>query len=380
MGKKVFKTVLKVAAVAAIAYFAPVIAAPLLKTVGVSGALAGTIGSAAIGAGLGELSGVGWRQGLMAGGLAGAGKAGLFSSTAKGATAAGGAGSAAGTAGTAAAGTAGTAGTTAGLLPTGGVLPTGVAATGGTATLTAAAPQTLGGALSAAASNPVRALGQGVSNIAGGVSAGLNTLGGAVGLAPGALGSMAPQLLAAGLVGGGSSGALAAGQEAELVRAQQMNAALTQQRLDEARKLIGEAEYFDPEYMGRQAAEAAMIRGGIQETEGTRGLTGERRAAEQRRYRLGTARTAGTAYQQGRGTGAETRTRVRAAGISAMPTEFPITNSSSALAMREAASQSRAGREAGLAALFAQAMGQPAPSSMLRPSVDATITNRSDIF
>jgi hypothetical protein len=370
MGKKVFKTVLKVAAVAAIAYFAPVIAAPLLKTVGVSGALASTVGSAAVGAGLGELSGVGWRQGALAGGLAGAGKTGLFGGTAKGATAAGGAGGTAGTAGTAgttaagAGGFTGAGGALAGSVQGAGTMgAAGLKLAGLTPGVTAAAaPQTLGGALSAAASNPVSALGQGIGNIAGGVSAGLSALGTAAGLAPGALGQVAPQLLAASLVGGRAGRALAANQEAELQRAQQYNAALTQQRLDQANRLIGEADYFDPEYMGRQAAEAAMIRGGIQETEGTRGLTGERRAAEQRRYRLGTARTAGAAYQQGYGTGAEMRTRTRLAGIQSMPSEFPTTNAQSALLAREVASQGRANRVRNLNILFDEALGRTGPS------------------
>jgi hypothetical protein len=191
--------------------------------------------------------------------------------------------------------------------------------------------------------------------------------------------TVAPQVLAAGLAGSPGAG-LARAQEAELQRAQQFNAALTQQRLDQANRLIEEAGYFDPEYMGRQAAEAAMIRGGIQETEGTRGLTGERRAAEQRRYRLGTARTAGTAYQQGFGTGVQARTGTRAAGIQALPSEFPLTNVASSVVAREAADRRRAEREAGLAEMFARVTGQAGPSGRLTPSVNALMENRTDIF
>lgn len=370
MGKKVFKTILKVAAVAAISYFAPVVGAKLAVTIGAKGALAATVASAAVGAAAGEATGIGWQQGLMAGGFAGAGQSGLFG----GAPASGAAGA------TTAAPAQGATGVTTGALPSGGVIPTGAAATGGTATLAGGAPQTVGGALSGAASNPLQAAGTGLRNLTGGVGAGLNALGSAVGLAPGAVGAVAPQLLASQLAGNPGA-ALARAQEAELQRAQQYNAALTQQRLDEAKKLIGEAEYFDPEYMGRQAAEAAMIRGGIQEVEGTRGLTGERRAAEQRRYRLGTARTAGTAYQQGFGTGAEMRTRTRAAGISAMPTEFPTTNASSALAVREAASGRQRGRTRSLNILLDQVLGRPGgPSAGLIPSVDTAMDANADIF
>jgi hypothetical protein len=132
--------------------------------------------------------------------------------------------------------------------------------------------------------------------------------------------------------------------------------------MDQANKLIEEAGYYDPEYMARQAAEAAMIRGGIQETEGTRGLTGERLAAERRRYRLGTARTAGAAYQQGYGTGVGARLQARQAGIQSLPSQYPTTSAESSTALRDrlAADEARRTEEAGLAALFGQALGRPA--------------------
>lgn len=386
MGKKVFKTILKVAAVAAISYFAPVVGAKLATTIGVKGALASTVASAAVGAAAGEATGIGWKQGLMAGGFAGAGQSGLFG----GAPASGAAGAATTAPAQGAAGTAGTAGTAAtgvggataaGVQGAGVMGATGLKMAGITPGVTAAAaPQTLGSALSAAASNPLQAVGTGLRNLTGGVGAGLNALGSAVGLAPGAVGAVAPQLLASQLAGNPGA-ALARAQEAELQRAQQYNAALTQQRLDEAKKLIGEAEYFDPEYMGRQAAEAAMIRGGIQEVEGTRGLTGERRAAEQRRYRLGTARTAGTAYQQGFGTGADMRTQTRAAGISAMPTQYPTTSPEAALLAQETASRRQRGRTRSLNVLLDQVLGRPGgPSAGLVPSVDTAMDANADIF
>jgi hypothetical protein len=143
-----------------------------------------------------------------------------------------------------------------------------------------------------------------------------------------------------------------------------MNAALTQQRLDEANKLIGEAAYYDPEYMGRQAAEAAMTRGGLQATEATRGLTGERLAAERRRFKLDTARTAGSAYQQGYGTGVGARTQVRQAGINALPTEYTLTNPSGAIAASNAARMGKAEEEAGLAALFGQVLNPGKTTSL----------------
>lgn len=355
---KVVKTVLKVAAGVAIAAFAPQLAGAMLKTVGVGGALASTVATAAVGAGLGQVSGLGWKTGAILGGLAGAGKAGLFGGGSQTATAAGGAGAPAATVAPA------TATTTA---PVGGVAgaaadTAGRVADAARAAGTAAAPQTLGSTLSGAASKVGNVLQQGVSNVRAGVGGALGAVGvgGGAAAGGGGLGTIAPTLLAAGLVSTPGS-AITGAQQAELARAQQMNAALTQQRLDQANKLIEEAGYYDPEYMARQAAEAAMIRGGIQETEGTRGLTGERLAAERRRYRLGTARTAGSAYQQGYGTGVGARVQVRQAGIQSMPSQYPATSAESSTALRDrlAAEEARRNEEMGLAALFGQALGRP---------------------
>lgn len=358
---KVVKTVLKVAAGVAIAAFAPQLAGAMLKTIGVGGALASTVATAAVGAGLGQVSGLGWKTGALLGGLAGAGKSGLFGGTSQTATAAGGAGAPA-------------AGVTTTAAP---IAPPPVdaalagspefAANAAQTASAAAAPQTLGTTLSGAASKVGNVLQQGVSNVRAGVGGALGAVGvgggaaTAAGGAAGGMGIVAPALLAAGLVRT-PGGAITGAQQAELARAQQMNAALTQQRMDQANKLIEEAGYYDPEYMARQAAEAAMIRGGIQETEGTRGLTGERLAAERRRYRLGTARTAGAAYQQGYGTGVGARLQARQAGIQSLPSQYPTTSAESSAALRDrlAADEARRTEEAGLAALFGQALGRPA--------------------
>lgn len=358
---KVVKTVLKVAAVAAIAYFAPPLAGAALGSVGVSSALATTALSSAIGAGVGELSGVGWQAGLLAGGLGGASSSGLFG----GAPAAAGAGAApttAGAAGVPAAGTAGAAlpGVEAYMATPGFTAAAGTEAAAAGVGGAAAAPQTIGQALSGAAARPTSVLTGGISNISKGLGGALGAVG-LGGVAGGLnLGAVAPGLAAAGLVSTPGA-ALTRAQQAELARAQGVNAAVTQQRIDEANKLIGEAAYLDPEYMARQAAEAAKIRGGIQEIEGTRGLTGERLAAERRRYRIATARTAGSAYQQGYGTGIESRVKTRFAGIQSLPVSYPTTTgeSSTALTNRYMADEARRSQEAGLAALFGQALNRP---------------------
>jgi len=358
---KVVKTVLKVAAVAAIAYFAPPLAGAALGSVGVSSALATTALSSAIGAGMGELSGVGWKAGLLAGGLGGASSSGLF-----GGAPAAGAGAAPTTAGAAgvpaAAGTAGAAlpGVEAYMATPGFTAAAGAEAAAAGVGGAAAAPQTIGQALSGAAAKPTSVLTGGISNITKGLGGAVNAVG-LGGVAGGLnLGAVAPGLVAAGLTSTPGA-AITRAQQAELARAQGTNAALTQQRIDEANKLIGEAAYYDPEYMARQAAEAAKIRGGIQETEGTRGLTGERLAAERRRYRLGTARTAGSAYQQGYGTGVGARLQTRQAGIQSLPTSFPTTSAESSAALRDRymADEARRSQEAGLAALFGQALNRP---------------------
>jgi hypothetical protein len=217
---------------------------------------------------------------------------------------------------------------------------------------------TLGQALGAVKSNPASFISGGINNMTRGLGGALGSVG--VGGAAGGLnlGAIAPSLLAAGLVGN-PGGAMAKAQAAELARAQQVNAALTQQRLDAANQLRSEADYFDPEYMARQAAENAMIKGGIQTAEQTRGLTGERLAAERRRMRLGTARTAGTAYQQGYGTGVGARTQARQAGVAAMPTEYPMANPTYAMAADEYAQNAKSAQARELSKLFGKALNIP---------------------
>jgi hypothetical protein len=162
------------------------------------------------------------------------------------------------------------------------------------------------------------------------------------------------------LVGNPGAG-LARAQQEELMRAQQANASLTQARLDQVNKLAGEADYFDPDYMGRQAAEAAMIKGGIQATEATRGLTGERLAAERRRFSLGNARSSGTAYQQGALTGANARYTARTTALAGMPTSYPTTDSTSALNARTAAYNEKSATEKGLSELFGRILEPKKP-------------------
>jgi len=346
MGKTV-KTVMKIAAGAAIGVFAPMLAPALLGAVGTASAtaLATTVASAAIGAAAGEAIGIGWKAGMVSGGFGGAQSSGLFGGTAASATpgvdavvkspelAAAAAAEQGATAGVTAPTTTGFgAVATSPEIAAASAAERGVTAAPAAGVRTAAAPVTLGARLGAAATQV------GNAGLAG-------------------LKAVAPQLAASALVGSPGAG-LAKAQQEELARAQQANASLTQARLSEANKLIGDAAYYDPDYMGRQAAEAAMIKGGIQAADETRGLTGARLDAERRRYKLGTARNSGTAYQQGFSSGVGARTTTRQAGIQSIPTEYPLTNPAGALYTQNAARTARDTETQRLSALFAQALGR----------------------
>ena len=118
---------------------------------------------------------------------------------------------------------------------------------------------------------------------------------------------------------------LLSAQRAELEALRGTNQELFNQRLQAAQDMLGSAKYFDPEYFGLQSARRARMAGVAAEREGTRGLRGERLAAEQRRYRLGTARNVGTAYDVGFGQGVAGRQGALQAGLQMFPTTGPST-------------------------------------------------------
>lgn len=117
--------------------------------------------------------------------------------------------------------------------------------------------------------------------------------------------------------------ALLAAQTEELRTLQQENAGLFRQRLEQAQGLIGESRYFDPEYFGLQRARRAQIAGARAKRAGLRGLTGESREAESRRFDLATGRDVGTSFDQGFLTGVGGRLQTMQAGLSAMPASYP---------------------------------------------------------
>ena len=367
---KVVGTIAKVAVIAAIAYFAPPLAAkvaPALLGAKVGGAilaskLGATIAASAVGAGIGAaggavgIPGLDAKTGAFAGLVGGSGLFGAPQTSMQGALSNLGIGaktsalSGIPTVGTAGAGgitgttLAGGAGTAAGGLSVGA----GTAAGGITGT-------TLGGSLGGAGT-AAGGLSVGTAGMAP-ISASAGAGGGLLSNLPSGLKAVAPQLLAAGLVGSGMSAGMKA-QQAELDKARASNSAFTQERFSQAQRLLGEADYFNPEYMGRQAGQAALIRGSIQETEGTRGLTGARRLAEQRRFRLGTSRNVGTAFQQGFGTGVDNRTRTRYAGIQSIPSSYPLTTAEAGNLEAQRIGE-RDSERAGVGLLLGQVLGVP---------------------
>ncbi len=313
---KTLKIIVAVAAMIAIPYAAPALAG----AIGVSG----TIGTIAVGAGLGAgvsaATGGDPLIGAITGGIAAG--AGPLVGAAKGA----------GTAGA----TAGTAGTTAGTAGT-------VAGTAGTAGTTASTASSLGSSLATAAPSAVPSaagVGAGISAAlpaaasagGGGLSGALSSLGATAGrvIANPVFQSVAPKLVGGLAASGGVANTLTGIQMDELEKARQQNESLYNTQLSESMGLLNQARQLDPNYFGQQAAQAAITKGGIQTAESTRGLTGERLAAERRRGRLGTSRAAGSAFQQGYGTGLESQLKVRQAGLSSLPSAFPSSGAAAA--------------------------------------------------
>lgn len=154
--------------------------------------------------------------------------------------------------------------------------------------------------------------------------------------------------------------ALLNAQTAELRMLQQNNQALFNQRLEQAQNLIGESKYFDPEYFGLQRARRAQIAGARAKSAGLRGLTGNAREAESRRFDLATGRDVGTAYDVGYGMGVSGRLQTIQAGLSQMPTSFP-SNVSEYSNLRQAyagAAQRRSQQARDIGSLFGSLTGR----------------------
>lgn len=147
-------------------------------------------------------------------------------------------------------------------------------------------------------------------------------------------------------------------QVQELQQLRQMNVGLFNQKLEQAMGLMGESKYFDPEYFGLQAARRAQLAGAQQKRAGLRGLTGERRAAEERRFDIATGRQTGTQYDVGYQTGVQGRLNTIQAGINAMPGYLQPTSGSADLrAAFESAEERRRKRSEDIGSLFGSFTG-----------------------
>jgi hypothetical protein len=167
----------------------------------------------------------------------------------------------------------------------------------------------------------------------------------------------AGQLAGSALAGSGLSSeeeALLSQQTEELRQLQQTNQALFNQRLEQAQNLIGESKYFDPEYFGLQSSRRAQTQGAVAKRAGLRGLTGERRESEARRFDIESGRRTGTAYDTGFRTGVEGRSQTMQAGLAGMPGYMPYQTPaiSEQLYAQKVARQRRAEESEGIADLF----------------------------
>jgi hypothetical protein len=345
MSKSV-KTIVGVAAAVAIPFAAPAIA----SSIGLSGAIAGAIGSAtagnviggaltgaALGATKGAVLGEDRQRGALLGGLGGA-LGGYTSATAA-------APSATPSVGTTAAGL---------TMPSTEYEGIGNAGLAQTTTEAAIDAGTLGGTQTAGGSflDVLR-------KVPGEVAAKFSD--------PKAMADLtlraAGQLAGSALAGSGLSEqeqALLDAQTAELQRLQTENAGLFAQRLQQAQNLIGESRYFDPEYFGLQSARRAQLAGTQAKRAGLRGLTGESRAAQARRYDIETGRSTGTAYDVGYGTGLQGRLQTMQAGMTMMPTGYP-SSSADYGQLRQAyggAEQRRAQQAKDIGSLFGSITGR----------------------
>lgn len=334
---KSLKKVVGIAAALIVPYASPIIAG----AIGLSGAVGGVLGSGLVGATLGGATtaalGGDWKKGALFGGLGGGiggylnptGASQMFGIT--GDTSAGAFGAAAPTGAPA----------TAGLSPSGpqtlpsvdtmaqstnygqgavtGVMDLGQAS-GFNAAQAAQAPVVQGGRLQQALANLKNAPGALADKVTDPKFLADVTL-------------KAGMMLSGQALAGGMTGMLP--EEQALIRAQMedlqlmraQNQDLYNLKMQEAQKMLNEAEYFDPTQLGKQAARQEQVRSGLATTEGLRGIRDEgKRQAEARRFALGASKNVGTAFEQGQQTGIAGRLQSRQAGLAALPTPAAMTS------------------------------------------------------
>jgi hypothetical protein len=117
---------------------------------------------------------------------------------------------------------------------------------------------------------------------------------------------------------------------------------------------MGESKYFDPEYFGLQSARRAQTQGAVAKRAGLRGLTGERRESEARRFDIESGRRTGTAYDTGFQSAISPRLQTQQAGLAGMPGYMPYQTPaiSAQLGAQGVARQRRAEDREGIADMF----------------------------
>ena len=128
--------------------------------------------------------------------------------------------------------------------------------------------------------------------------------------------------LASGYMGEQRAAEAEAAQQAEIRRQQQQQEAVFARQQALAESLAQQAEATNPEYFGLQSARRAQAAGAMATRaaeEATPFYKPGLRMAEKRRGELATARTTGTAYDVGYGTGVETKRGLTESAIRSMP-------------------------------------------------------------
>jgi hypothetical protein len=329
-GGGIFRSLVAVAAAVAIPFAAPQIAISMglsagLTTAGFSAATAGVLGGALVGGALGAGSAyvlgqnplVGAIGGGIGGGVGGYYNANPVATTTQAAGSGAAASTASGAAAPAASGAAAPAASNVGLTTASGAAASGAAG--------AATPPTFGQNVSNFFSNVKNRLIDPQFYAEQGVKVGANLLTNAiVGDTP----DMSEY-----------ERATLERQDAALAQYQIEKAASDAQRQGVADDLFRQAAYYDPNITGAQASFDEVNRLRRAEQERLRGISRTQpglRTQEQRRSNLDAARVGGTAFSQGYSRGVDNQTKLKQAGLSALPT--PSTAYANALGtMRESA-------------------------------------------
>lgn len=154
-------------------------------------------------------------------------------------------------------------------------------------------------------------------------------------------------------------------QANELRELQNTNRTLFNEKLQQAYNLIGEAEYFDPEYFGLQSMRKAQVQGAVDKRDAMRNMamsdaSQSARNSALRAMDLGIARNTGTAYDQGYNTAISNRLNTRQAGLQNMPGYLPYDNpaTNSLLRARDSAYERRRTTQDDIGELFGSLTGR----------------------